>query len=136
MWGLVLGILMGGVQIAALPLLSVFSPLEDVQKAARVPSIIAAMLQSINGLVFIGEGIMQGTGSFFALALSNILASAGLIATLQVLGRPEMMGLNGVWVAFTVFNIMRLAGVMWYYLKSGPLAPSNLSRDEGGPKLE
>ena len=34
----------------------VFSPLPEVQEAARLPSIIGAVLQIINGVVFIGEG--------------------------------------------------------------------------------
>lgn len=63
-WGLVLGSLLGAFQLLLLPFISVFTPLKEVQLAARNPSIIASVLQVINGLVFIGEGVMQGCGDF------------------------------------------------------------------------
>lgn len=53
-WGFLGGVALGCLQLAALPMLSVFSPLESVQQAARVPSFIGAALQIINGAVFIG----------------------------------------------------------------------------------
>jgi hypothetical protein len=56
LWGLVLGGILGLLQIACLPLLNMFSPLPDVQSAAKLPSIIGACLQLMNGVVFIGEG--------------------------------------------------------------------------------
>eukprot|EP01037_Dinobryon_pediforme_P028558 gene28558-31888_t len=58
-WGAVLGVVLGSLQLLCLPLLNVFSPLKEVQQAARLPSIIGAALQLINGVVFIGEGIQQ-----------------------------------------------------------------------------
>lgn len=54
-WGVLMGGVLGGLQIACLPLLNVFSPLPEVQAAARLPSIIGAALQLLNGLVFIGN---------------------------------------------------------------------------------
>ena len=91
-WGLLAGIALGFAQLAAVPLLGALSPLEDVQRAARVPSIIGALLQSINGLVFVGEGIMQGTGSFLRLAAGNAVATGGMLLALQVLARPVAQG--------------------------------------------
>ena len=79
LWGLVLGILLGGLQIGLLPLLNVFSPLPEVQQAARVPSIIGALLQVLNGVVFVGEGIQQGNQAFVALAATTAVASAGML---------------------------------------------------------
>jgi len=55
----VLGVCLGALQLLCLPLLSLFSPLKEVQQAARLPSVVAAALQLINGVVFIGEGIQQ-----------------------------------------------------------------------------
>lgn len=54
-WGVVLGAALCCLQLLALPLLKVFSPLESVHEAARLPSIVGALLQIINGVVFIGE---------------------------------------------------------------------------------
>ena len=39
-----------------------------MQRAAVVPSILGAILQLINGITFIGEGVMVGTQSFGPLA--------------------------------------------------------------------
>jgi Na+-driven multidrug efflux pump len=51
-WGFVMGALLGGVQLLCLPLLNVFSPLKEVQKAARLPSIIGAALQVCSTFLF------------------------------------------------------------------------------------
>jgi putative MATE family efflux protein len=108
-WGLVLGSLLGAAQLLAISFISVFSPLEEVQKAARGPSIVASVLQIINGLVFIGEGVMQGCGDFAGLALSNVLAAGGMLWAMNIL--VAKYGLNGVWYSFCVFNGLRLVGV-------------------------
>jgi len=130
-WGLLTGVALGFAQLAFLPLLPLFSPLPEVQKAAVMPSIIGAALQTINGLVFIGEGIMQGTGSFRFLAGSTLVATAGMLLSLDALAKPVAaggLGLNGVWACFFVFNVIRLAAVALFHLKVGPLAVRNLGR--------
>lgn len=127
-WGVVLGVVLSMCQLLALPLLKVFSPLPDVQDAARVPSMIGAALQVINGVVFIGEGIQQGLGGFTSLAVATVLASLGMVASLRVLGSS----LTGVWASFAAFNLIRLVGVLRYHFFSGPLAPSNIRGASGG----
>ena len=122
-WGVVLGIALSLCQLAALPLLKVFSPLPAVQDAARLPSVIGAALQVINGVVFIGEGIQQGTGGFTPLAVATVLASLGMLASLRLVGSS----LAGVWASFAAFNLIRLAGVLRYHFFTGPLAPSKLA---------
>ena len=110
--------------------LSLFSPLADVQAAARVPSIIGAILQSINGMVFVGEGIMQGTRSFLRLAAGNAVATAGMLLALRTWAKPIAeggFGLNGVWASFFVFNGIRLVAVAQYHLRDGPLAPRSIA---------
>eukprot|EP00520_Triparma_pacifica_P010080 CAMPEP_0118659188 /NCGR_PEP_ID=MMETSP0785-20121206/14975_1 /TAXON_ID=91992 /ORGANISM="Bolidomonas pacifica, Strain CCMP 1866" /LENGTH=409 /DNA_ID=CAMNT_0006552269 /DNA_START=271 /DNA_END=1497 /DNA_ORIENTATION=+ len=104
-WGLVLGSVLGGLQLLLLPFISIFTPLKDVQKAARIPSIIASVLQVINGLVFIGEGVMQGCGNFLTLALSNVVACGGMMVALHYF--VMWWGLTGVWASFGVFNGLR-----------------------------
>ena len=58
-WGGLLGLALGGAQLGALPLVNAFSPIKAVQDAARLPVMISALLQVINGLTFTGEGIQQ-----------------------------------------------------------------------------
>lgn len=54
-WGSLLGIGLGALQLAALPMLHVFTPLAEVRRMAYVPSVLGAVLQFINGIVFVGE---------------------------------------------------------------------------------
>ncbi|KAL7555115.1 hypothetical protein ACHAWF_018721 [Thalassiosira exigua] len=118
-WGFVLGIGLGSLQLLLLPMLQKSSPLEDVRKAAVVPSILASVYQIMNGLVFIGEGVMVGCGNFLQLSISTVVATIAALIALNTL--PALFGLTGVWMSFGVFNICRLAGV-WYHQTRGPLA--------------
>ncbi|GMI48936.1 hypothetical protein TrCOL_g8801 [Triparma columacea] len=122
-WGLVLGSLLGGLQLLLLPFISVFTPLAEVQAAARIPSIIASVLQVINGLVFIGEGVMQGCGNFLTLALSNVVACGGMMCALHYF--VKWWGLTGVWASFGVFNGLRLMGVVYHQVR--------IENDKGAP---
>lgn len=121
LWGLVLGVALGAMQIGMLPLLNVFSPLPEVQEAARLPSIIGALLQVLNGVVFVGEGIQQGNQAFVPLAAVTAVASAGMLTSLRLFGSS----LAGVWGSFAVFNSIRLLGVLHHHYISGPLVVRN-----------
>ena len=57
--------------------------LPDVQQAARLPSIIGALLQILNGVVFVGEGIQQGNQAFVSLAVTTAVASLGMLGSLR-----------------------------------------------------
>lgn len=124
-WGFILGAFLGAFQIMLLPILHKFTPLVEVQIAARSPSYIASILQIINGLVFIGEGVMIGCGNFFTLSMSTAVATLGILIALRYL--PAKFGLAGVWMGFGVFNILRLCGVIYHQRRSGPLAKRNLN---------
>jgi len=121
-WGAITGITLGLLQVGCLPLLGAFTKLEDVRAAAILPSYIGAALQAINGVVFVGEGIMQGHQAFKQLAINTAIASAGLLVTLHFLGDT----LVGVWIGFWVFNLLRLAGSMRHHFRQGPFAPARL----------
>mmetsp|Transcript_28147 Transcript_28147/g.65769 ORF Transcript_28147/g.65769 Transcript_28147/m.65769 type:complete len:115 (-) Transcript_28147:489-833(-) len=103
-------------QLLALPLLRTFSPIPEVQRAARVPTIIGSLLQLINGVTFIGEGVMIGTGCFGALATGQVLATAALLLSLRYAS-----SLTAVWLGFWVFNGVRLLSVLRHHFLSGPL---------------
>ena len=123
-WGVLLGVSLGGMQLLSLPLLKTFSPLAEVQRAARLPSIVGAALQCINGVVFIGEGIQQGNQYFLQLAGTTFVATAGMLASLHYFGHT----LAGVWASFAVFNLVRMAGVLWHHFQAGPLAARNMKK--------
>ena len=131
-WGCILGSVLGLVQIAVIPAVKAFSPLPEVQEAAKIPSIIASILQIINGMVFIGEGIMAGTQSFLTLSVSTVIATVGMLHALKIW--TAKYGLPGVWMSFGVFNGLRLLGVLFHQRLSGPLATRQLRKDEAEPK--
>jgi len=119
-WGFVLGCALGSLQILLLPAMFKATPLQEVRDAAKLPAVIASVLQIINGLVFIGEGIMIGTGSFLQLSLSTLTATMGCLWALWFF--PPKVGLTGVWLGFGVFNMIRLAGVFIHQKINGPLS--------------
>lgn len=123
-WGLVLGSLLGGFQILVLPLIQKATPMEEVRVAARAPAILASVLQAINGLVFIGEGVMSGCGDFMFLAISTIIATVGCVWALNVF--PKQHGVLGVWMGFAVFNVLRLSGVAIHQFYASPIASRKL----------
>ena len=125
-WGFVLGVVLGSLQILLLPAIRKATPLQEVRDAANAPAILGSILQIINGLVFIGEGVMIGTGSFMQLSVGTVFATAGCLAALRVF--PPKMGLTGVWLGFYVFNFIRLAGVWIHQSKNGPLARKNIDK--------
>lgn len=119
-WGFVLGCALGSLQILLLPAMFKATPLQEVRDAAKLPAVIASVLQIINGLVFIGEGIMIGTGSFLQLSLGTLIATLGCLWALWFF--PPRVGLTGVWLGFVVFNLIRLAGVYIHQKINGPLS--------------
>jgi putative MATE family efflux protein len=125
-WGFVLGIFLGGLQMLLLPVLQKSSPLEAVREAAVIPSVLASVYQMINGLVFIGEGVMVGCGNFLQLSISTVVATIAALISLNTL--PKMFGLTGVWMSFGVFNSCRLFGVWLHQTKYGPLSESALAK--------
>ena len=119
-WGFILGIALGSMQIFLLPAIRKATPIQEVRDAAKAPALIGSVLQIINGLVFIGEGVMVGTGSFLQLSFSTMAATAGCLWALSFF--PPKFGLTGVWLGFGVFNFIRLAGVWIHQTQNGPLS--------------
>eukprot|EP00980_Cylindrotheca_fusiformis_P006608 scaffold1390_cov138-Cylindrotheca_fusiformis.AAC.11 len=118
-WGFILGCFLGSAQLLLLPAIRKASPIKEVRDAAMLPAVIASVLQIINGLVFIGEGVMIGTGSFLQLSLNTVVATSGCLWALKIF--PPKLGLRGVWIGFVVFNFLRLVGV-WVHQTRGPLS--------------
>jgi len=117
-WGTLLGGCMGLLQVLWLPLLRFFTPLPEVRKAARIPSIIGAALQLVNGFNFVGEGLMISAGAFKKLAVGEVAASLSLLLALRL--APST--LPSVWLCFWVFNAVRLANIVdFFWFTKSPL---------------
>lgn len=122
-WGFVLGTVLGSFQVLLIPHLQKSTPIVAVREAARTPALLASLYQVINGLVFIGEGVMVGCGSFLQLSLSTLVATTGTVIGLSKF--PKIYGLTGVWMSFGIFNTLRLIGVIIHQKVKGPLVPGN-----------
>ena len=117
-WGTMMGAGLGALQILGLPLLGVFSPIPEVRRAARVPSVIGAALQVINGAVFVGEGLMVAAGAFAQLAGGQVAATALFLLALK-LAPPSLVS---VWMCFWIFNSVRLLNfVHFFWVGQSPL---------------
>jgi len=125
-WGLILGVILGGLQVLFLPLLNKATPLIEVRQAAMVPSYLASAYQIINGLVFIGEGVMIGTGNFWQLSVNTFIATLATLWALRTF--PSVYGLTGIWMSFGVFNTIRLLGVLKHQLYTSPIARVQIAK--------
>lgn len=117
-WGFILGLVIAAIQLATLSLLDVLTPLHEVRRACVGPSIIAAGFQILNGLTFVGEGIMAGTQSFGVLALAQVIASLARLLYLHL--APAT--LPAVWCSLGVSQSVLVASVLLHHFVTGPLA--------------
>ncbi len=120
--GLVLGLGLAAAMGALAPVLPrLFS--NDAAVLAAVGSVywFVVVMQPLNALVFVWDGIGIGASAFRYLAGSMAVAAGGAIAMLlTVLSTGG--GLPMVWWALTLLMGLRLAALGWWHLR-GPLAP-------------
>ena len=71
---------------------------------------------------------MIGCGNFFALSLSTVGATIGIVGALRVF--PQRYGVAGVWMGFGVFNFLRLLGVFVHQTRIAPIAKRNMRKSK------
>ena len=107
-WGIGIGVLLGVAFFAARPWLpglfvddpETIGPLLDV-------FIFVALLQPLNGLVFVWDGVYMGAESFGYLAGAMVI-SALCAAGVLLLVEPMEWGLPGVWWGITTLMVVRV----------------------------
>ncbi|MCL1692600.1 MAG: MATE family efflux transporter [Actinomycetia bacterium] len=91
---------------------------------------ILIVMQPINGLVFVWDGVAIGGAAFGFLAGSTLVAGVASIGLLLVV-LPLGWGLVGVWAAIVVLMLVRATTLWWWYVnrfaRNGP-DPSLSSR--------
>ena len=112
-WGLVVGIVLGVGFWALRPILpGFFTDDPDTAQALLDVYLFVVVLQPLNGLVFVGDGIYMGAEAFGYLAKAMI--GTALIAAVVLLLVPSMeWGLTGVWWGITILmggRLLTLAG--------------------------
>lgn len=121
---LALGLLSGvalGIAMAALAgwLPSLFTEDEAVIAATAAVYWFVVIMQPINGIVFVWDGIAIGATAFTYLAWS-MLGAAVVAGAALVVVIPMGWGLAGVWWGLVVLMVAR-AGALWWWYVRGPL---------------
>jgi putative MATE family efflux protein len=113
--GLIAGIGIGLVVVAthgALPVL--FSDDPAVRDAASAVLVVVGVMQPMNALVFVLDGILIGAGDTRFLGVAMLAATAVYLpVSLSVLLLDR--GLLALWVALVVLMLARLVGMGWRY---------------------
>ena len=107
-WGLGVGVALGLAFFALRPVLPYFF----TNDAATIAALLGvypfvALLQPLNGLVFVGDGIYMGAEKFPYLAKAMI-GTAGAAAVVLLLVIPMGWGLAGVWWGITTLMLGRI----------------------------
>ena len=115
--GLAVGLGLAAVFWLARPHLpGVFSDDPETVEMVLQIFIFVAVLQPLNGLVFVWDGIFMGTEDFRFLAVAMLL-SAGVAATVLLLVVPMGWGLEGVWWGITTLMLVRVVTLGWRHRK-------------------
>jgi len=110
-WGLACGVGAGiAVAVTAPWIASVFSTDEGVRDLAVSVLWIVALLQPINAIVFVLDGILIGAGDARFLAVAMLAATTGVFLPAVALVVATGGGLLALWVALCTFMAARLVG--------------------------
>ena len=129
-WSTLMGTLLGVGQFLLLPVLvPLFSTLDSVKEAVRLPTLIASFIHIVNGPVLAGEGILIGLGSYKSLAGITMTYIASMLACLNF--TPLGKRLDGIMWSILLSSIVQQIGVVGHYLYFGPLAKRKLVKVNG-----
>ncbi|MFB6232136.1 MAG: MATE family efflux transporter [Salinibacter sp.] len=124
-WGLAVGIVLGLGFFALRPVLpGFFTDDPDTIAALREVYLFVVLLQPLNGLVFVGDGIYMGAEAFSYLAKAMV-GTAAAAAVVLLLVTPMGWGLPGVWWGITTLMLGRL------FTLGTPYARKQLFQPEG-----
>ena len=117
-WGLVAGVALGALVLALRPVLvPLFSDDPAVVHLARQVLWVVAVLQPLNAVVFVLDGVLIGAGDLRFLAGAMVAAFAVFLPA-AVLAGAAGGTLGWLWGAVTLLMVARLAGVAWRFAGS------------------
>jgi Na+-driven multidrug efflux pump len=120
-WSTLMGTMLGVGQFVLLPVLvPLFSTLDSVKEAVRLPTLIASFIHIVNGPVLAGEGILIGLGAYKSLAAITMTYIASMLVCLNL--TPLGKRLDGIMWSILLSSIVQQIGVVGHYLLVGPLA--------------
>ncbi|KAL1524557.1 hypothetical protein AB1Y20_019448 [Prymnesium parvum] len=121
-WSLITSVVFAVMQVALLePLTNLFTTIPAVREAVRKPAIISALVQSFNGPLFAGEGILMGVGGFGFLSAATASGVAVMVGCLK-LSSWYGGGITGIWLSLGAFHVLQFGAVVFHHLRISPLA--------------
>ncbi len=111
-WGLVLGVVLGAVIITVHTLLpGVFTDDPAVESLAAFVLLWVALMQPVNGVVFVLDGLLIGAGDQRFLAIAMVGAFVVFAPVALAVGWLDL-GLGWIWFAFGVLMTARLVALL------------------------
>jgi putative MATE family efflux protein len=115
-WGVLAGIVLGALVALTSPLLAAaFTHDHSVRNATLPILLVVAIMQPMNGVVFVLDGVLIGAGETAYLALA-MLAATCVFVPAAILVHTLGGGLVALWGALTLFMVARLVGMGARYL--------------------
>ncbi|WP_413758189.1 MATE family efflux transporter [Streptomyces sp. MMBL 11-3] len=117
-WGIGVGVVLGGLMIAARPLfLPLFTGDSTVHDTALPALLVVALAQPICGVVYVLDGVLMGAGDGPYLARAMLLTLA-VFAPAALLVPVFGGGLTALWAAMTLMMTVRML-TLWLRTRSG-----------------
>ncbi|WP_307538611.1 MATE family efflux transporter [Streptomyces sp. V3I8] len=117
-WGIAVGVVLGGLVIAARPLfLPLFTSDPAVHDIALPALLMVALAQPVCGIVYVLDGVLMGAGDGPYLARAMLLTLA-VFAPVALLVPAFGGGLTAVWAAMTLMMTVRML-TLWLRTRSG-----------------
>jgi putative MATE family efflux protein len=131
-WGMVAGVVAGVALVALLPVLpDAFSDDHDVVARSGFVLLLVALLQPVNGVVFVLDGLLIGAGDMAFLAramVGALVAFAPAAAAVLVLD----LGIGWLWAAMGVLMVARLVPLSMRLASGAWAVPGVTIRTPGG----
>ncbi|HYV60593.1 MAG TPA: MATE family efflux transporter [Acidimicrobiia bacterium] len=111
-WGVAVGVVFGVLLLILRPLIvPLFTPDADVQDLALQVLVIVALMQPLNAVVFVLDGILIGAGDVGYLAVAMLVATLGVFAPAAVAVLVLDGGLLWLWGALVLWMGARCVGM-------------------------
>ena len=121
--------LAGGLGLLSPLVPRVFTAGPEVEAALRSVLPVVIVLQPLNALVFVWDGLLLALRAFRYVALAMVLSAAPAVALLLSV-QPLDLGLRGVWAALALLIALRAVTAGWRWW-----GPSGLPRSVSGSSL-
>ena len=116
-WGVVIGIGFGIVLIVSRPwLVPLFTDDPGVRHLADQLIVVLAVLQPLNAVVFVLDGVLIGAGDQRFLAVAMVIATFAVYAPVAWLVTATDGGVVALWGAIAVWLVARAVGLVWRYV--------------------